>query len=110
MADQDGVWIGIDVGTQSVRVLAVDGCGRGVGSGNEPLTSHRNGSRHEQDPEQWWDAVAAASRSALSGVDPGRIRCLAVDGTSGTILLADRRGRPLTAGLMYDDGRASAEV
>ena len=110
MADQDAVWVGIDLGTQSVRVLAVDGSGLAVGSGSEPLASHRDGPRHEQDPEQWWSAVTSASRSALTGVDPARIRGLAVDGTSGTILLADDRGRPLTAGLMYDDGRAGAEV
>lgn len=31
-------------------------------------------------------------------------------GTSGTVLLTDGTGRPLTAGLMYDDGRATAEA
>ncbi len=31
-----------------------------------------------------------------------------MDATSGTVLLADADGTPLTAGLMYDDGRAAA--
>jgi sugar (pentulose or hexulose) kinase len=35
---------------------------------------------------------------------------VAVDGTSGTILLVDRDGRPLTPALMYDDARAVEEV
>ncbi|MCK2212658.1 FGGY family carbohydrate kinase [Actinomadura sp. ATCC 31491] len=103
------VWIGIDLGTQSVRALAVDEDGEVAGTAARPLTSHRDGPRHEQDPEQWWRELAAATREALRGVEPARVRGVAVAATSGTILLTDRHGRPLTPALMYDDRRASAE-
>lgn len=102
-------WLGIDLGTQSVRAVLMDSDGRMVGSGAAPLTSQRSGERHEQDPEQWWDAVCSAVRAAVRDVSPATIRGVAVDGTSGTILLTDRQGQPLTPGLMYDDGRAGAE-
>jgi sugar (pentulose or hexulose) kinase len=46
----------------------------------------------------------------VNGIAPAAIRGLAVDGTSGTILLTDRNGGPLTAGLMYDDTRAVGEA
>ncbi|MGK5543750.1 FGGY-family carbohydrate kinase [Streptomyces sp. URMC 127] len=75
---------------------------------SRPLSSRREGVRHEQDPEQWWTALASACREALAGIAPERVRGLAVDATSGTILLAGSRGTPLTPGLMYDDGRAHA--
>ncbi|WP_240506554.1 FGGY-family carbohydrate kinase [Thermoactinospora rubra] len=104
------VWIGIDLGTQSVRALAVTGDGRVAGLGTRPLTGRRDGPRHEQDPEQWWRAVGLACREALAEVPPAQVRGVAVDATSGTILLADRDGRPLTPALMYDDTRAAAEV
>ncbi|MFI9592311.1 FGGY-family carbohydrate kinase [Nonomuraea sp. NPDC052265] len=104
------VWIGIDLGTQSVRAMAVDADGRVLGAAVRPLTSHRDGPRHEQDPEQWWRELAAATREALRDVPPGRIEGVAVDATSGTILLTDRDGAPLTPALMYDDRRATAEV
>ncbi|MGK5728586.1 FGGY-family carbohydrate kinase [Streptomyces sp. URMC 124] len=106
--DPDAVHLGLDLGTQSVRAVAVDGAGRTVGAASRPLTGRREGVRHEQDPEQWWTALAAACREALAGIAPERVRGLAVDATSGTILLADGRGTPLTPGLMYDDGRAHA--
>ncbi|MEU6762094.1 FGGY family carbohydrate kinase [Streptomyces sp. NPDC046853] len=106
----DGIWLGLDLGTQSARCVAVDGTGRLLAAASRPLTSHRDGVRHEQDPEQWWSALAAACREALSGLDAGRVRGLAIDGTSGTILLADAAGRPLTPGLMYDDGRAADQA
>ncbi|NUT12686.1 MAG: carbohydrate kinase [Nonomuraea sp.] len=104
------VWIGVDLGTQSVRAMAVDEDGRVLGAASRPLTSHRDGPRHEQDPEQWWRELSAATREALRDVPPDRIRGVAVDATSGTILLADPSGRPLTPALMYDDRRATAEV
>jgi D-ribulokinase len=104
------VWLGIDVGTQSVRALAISQTGEVLACESRPLLSRRNGVIHEQDPEEWWLAMAQACTSLAQSVDPSRIAALAVDGTSGTILLADRAGRPLTPGLMYDDGRAEAEA
>lgn len=97
-----GVWVGIDLGTQSVRALAVTGDGQVAGMGSAPLTSHRDGPRHEQDPEQWWQAVSLACRQA---VPSGTVHGVAVDGTSGTILL-DGHG----PALMYDDSRADASL
>ncbi|MET9800973.1 FGGY family carbohydrate kinase [Streptomyces sp. NPDC006368] len=104
----DAVHLGLDLGTQSARAVAVDGTGRLLAAASRTVTGHRDGPRHEQDPEQWWSALAGACREALTGIDPARVRGLAVDATSGTILLADAGGRPLTPGLMYDDGRARA--
>lgn len=111
MADPAGaLWAGVDVGTQSVRALVVDAAGVVAGMGTEPLTSTRDGVRHEQDPASWWTAVTRALRSALRGVDASRVRGVAVDATSGTILFADRDGTPVTPALMYDDARAAAEL
>ncbi|WP_282797716.1 FGGY family carbohydrate kinase [Streptomyces sp. CC224B] len=107
----DAVWLGLDLGTQSARCVAVDSAGTVLAAAARPLTSHRDGERHEQDPEQWWHALAAACREATGALDdPARIRGLALDATSGTVLLADARGTPLTPGLMYDDGRATEQA
>jgi hypothetical protein len=43
-------------------------------------------------------------------VDRTAIRRISVDGTSGTLLLTDGDGTPLTPGLMYNDARAGAEA
>ncbi|MEU9969353.1 FGGY-family carbohydrate kinase [Streptomyces malaysiensis] len=103
----DAVHLGLDLGTQSVRAVAVDGTGTLLAAASRPLTSHRDGVRHEQDPERWWSAAGDACREALSGIDNRRVRDMAVDATSGTVLLADPSGTPLTPALMYDDGRAA---
>ncbi|MFJ9894918.1 FGGY-family carbohydrate kinase [Streptomyces sp. NPDC091280] len=105
-----GAWLGIDLGTQSVRALLVTGDGRVLGSGTARLTGRRDGVRHEQDPGEWWVAVCDAAGTALTGLRRLRLGGLAVCATSGTVLLTDGAGRPLTPGVMYDDGRAAAEA
>ena len=104
------VWVGVDVGTQGVRALAVTAGGRVSGRGSAPLTGRRDGVRHEQRPSDWWAAVTAATREALRGLSHGAVRGLAVCSTSGTVLLTDKDGRPLTDGIMYDDMRAPGEA
>src|SRR5271154_2264352 len=97
----DAAWLGLDLGTQSVRAMVVSSSGETLAVGSHKLTSRRDGPRHEQDPEEWWRAISAASRAALAALPTGLpIRGVAVDGTSGTILLVDEDFRPLTPGLM----------
>ncbi|MFG2458036.1 FGGY-family carbohydrate kinase [Streptomyces sp. NPDC048523] len=108
--ENETAWLGIDLGTQSVRVLAVTADGTVLGQGSAPLGGLREGVRHEQDPEQWWEAVRTASRSAFLTLTGVRIGGLAVCGTSGTVLLTDAEGRPTSPALMYDDARAAGEA
>src|ERR1700730_3830153 len=106
----DAAWLGLDLGTQSVRAVVVSGAGETLAVGSHKLTSHRDGPRHEQDPEEWWRAISTASRAALTTLPASFIHGVAVAGTSGTILFVDGGGRPLTPGLMYDDIRAVEET
>jgi sugar (pentulose or hexulose) kinase len=107
---EEGSWLGIDVGTQSVRCVATDAAGMAVASGSHPLHSRRDGRRHEQDPHEWWTALVTAARQAMAGSGARGVHGLALCATSGTILLADTRGRPRSAGLMYDDARAQPQA
>ncbi len=109
-SEEEAVWVGLDLGTQSIRALAVSAGGEVVGSGSRPLAGERDGDRHEQDPAQWWEALCAASRTALRDIAPERVRGVAIDGTSGTVLLVDPAGAPLTPALMYDDSRATDQA
>lgn len=102
---------GIDLGTQSVKVTLVDRDGQLAGSGSSPLSSLRHaGAAHEQEPEEWWRAVGEASHRATAGLAGREIAGVAVCSTSDTVLLGDRRGRPLTPAIMYNDGRAAEQA
>lgn len=104
------VWLGFDLGTQSVRALLADTTGQVLATATRPLTSHRSGRKHTQEPEQWWQAVCACCREVTATIAPERIAALAVDATSGTILLTDQQLQPASEALMYDDTRAQAEA
>jgi sugar (pentulose or hexulose) kinase len=70
--------------------------------------SARDGAAIEQNPADWWAALRPVLASLRRSVDLQRVRRIAVDGTSGTLLLIDDAGRPLTPGLMYNDARSRA--
>ena len=102
------VHVGIDVGTQGVWAVVVDADGEILGTGGSPLRSdRRDGPRHEQDPAEWWTALGTATSAAMAQVGGRRpVGGVAIDSTSGTILVEGADLRPRTAGLMYDDSRA----
>ena len=104
------VFVGLDLGTQGARALAATTTGEVVGRASRPLTGHRDEDRHEQDPNAWWDALAAACREALHGIEPSAVHGVATCATSGTIALTTADGAPSGPALMYDDGRASEEA
>lgn len=98
---------GIDVGTQGVRASLIGVDGGTLGSGAAPITTdRRDGRRHEQDPEQWWTALCAAVRAALGEAGDVRVTAVAIDATSGTVLVEHADGHPAGPALMYDDTRA----
>jgi sugar (pentulose or hexulose) kinase len=103
--------LGIDVGTSGVRACAVDAAGHSVGVAAATMPPPRqDGAAIEQDPAIWWDAVLTALRALGRATDLASVRRLAVDGTSGTLLLIDAQGRPCSPGLMYNDARATASA
>ena len=110
MSPGQAVCVGLDVGTGSARALAVATDGTVVGRGTHPLRSRRAGGRHEQNPADWWEAVATACRAALDGIAPGRVGTVATCATSGTIVLLDGAGDPRSPALMYDDARATEQA
>ncbi|MEN8169160.1 MAG: FGGY-family carbohydrate kinase [Pseudomonadota bacterium] len=100
-------FIGIDLGTSGVRAIAIDTAGKVQAEASTPLPEPlRNGSAIEQAPKLWWQAVEAVLDEITEQLDSASIHAIAVDGTSGTVLLSDEHNKPLTMGLMYNDGRA----
>ncbi len=99
--------LGIDFGTSGCRACVIDDSGAVLAEVAEPLPEPlRDGDAVEQDPNIWWDAL---KRLLVALPDRSQLKALAIDGTSGTVLLADKDGTPITPALMYNDGRAPGE-
>ena len=105
------LFLGIDVGTSGVRACAIDGAERVVGAASVPLPPPRQDDNAiDQEPGYWWRATCEAVQALGRSVDLKDVWRIAVDGTSGTLLLTDAAGRPCSPGLMYNDARATAEA
>lgn len=98
MPDSD-LFVGVDVGTSGARAVVIDAGGDVVADGSAGMADGDS----RRDPEVWWRAVEQALGAALRPVDGRRVRGLAVDGTSGTMLAVDADGAALSDGIMYNE-------
>lgn len=105
-------FLGIDVGTQGVRVVLIDDAGNVTGSSEKafPLTP---GSREEQSPQLWWDSAYGCLQNLIvsvqNNISLSAIRAISVTSTSGTVIPLDSNNEPLHPALMYSDNRAASE-
>lgn len=104
-------FLGVDFGTSGCRGVLIDAGGVILAEQALPLPPSRgDGPASEQDPQAWWQALQTLIPALLKQTPAYQLRAIALDGTSGTVLLADQQGSPLGPALMYDDRRASDEA
>ena len=108
LALPSSLFIGIDLGSSGCRAIAIDTYGNTIAQSN--VTYPNQIQRQQQTPHDWWQATKAVLQDISSRVHHQHIQAIAVDGTSGTILLCDDDGEPLTPALMYDDKRAESQA
>jgi len=110
-AEMDSAYLGIDLGTSSCHIVAIDGSGQLLTAVSAPIPiPARHDDQVTQDPNLWWKAVAACLQRLFKEVPPQQVRAIAVAGTSGSVLLCDQKGAPLTPAIMYNDSRAVSQA
>lgn len=105
--------MGIDFGTEGVRVGIFNREGAPVGfSSSAYRTHHPRSGWAEQDAEEWWSALGNAVPAALrdGNITGGDIAGMSVDATSSTVLAVDTDGRPLRPAILWMDVRASEQA
>src|SRR4029453_9520765 len=105
--------MGIDFGTGGVRVGLFDREGSpAVFSAVELTTRHPRAGWAEQDPGEWWSALARATRGALAerGVAAAESAGLSVDATASTVVATDTDGGHLRPAIMWMDVRAADQA
>lgn len=105
------IFLGIDAGTSGIRGSCIDLNGQEIASHSIALEMPgRQGNHHAQDPATWLRAIIKLVQYLNNRVEPKTITALAIDGTSGSVLLCDPSGHPVSPALMYNDQSASLEA
>lgn len=101
------LYLGIDVGTSSVRCSVIDHPGQSKASCKVdlPAPESPDTGQYEQSPHVWWDALKTCIVKLSNQIQLNDIKALAVDATSSTVLLVDENNQPLGNALMYNDSR-----
>jgi xylulokinase len=106
------LFLGIDLGTSSVKALLLNEGGQilGYGSGGYPINTPHPGWA-EQDPQAWWDASVVAVRQAIAGVAGGEsIAAIGISGQMHGTVLLDKEGRILHPAVIWPDQRTITQV
>lgn len=101
------MWLGIDVGTSSVKLSLVDETGAEAGAASAPLsvqTPHPYWS--EQDPEAWWRAVVTAA----GDLDLSAVQGVGLSGQMHGAVLLDTADQVIRPAILWNDGRCFAEA
>ena len=105
------LFVGVDLGTSGCRAIAIDAERQIQGEARcempEPI---QKGDGFEQEPHLWWQAVGQTLSQLFQQIPAQQVAAMAIDGTSGTLLLCDAQGNPIGPALMYNDARANAEA
>jgi sugar (pentulose or hexulose) kinase len=97
------IFLGIDLGTSGVRGSAIDTQGK-------ELAIARTALPRIQQPSDWQHASFDVIRQLCDQVDSGLIQSIAIDGTSGTVMLCNDTGEPCSPALMYYDQSCTDEA
>ena len=100
-------FMGIDMGTTSVKTVVFDHNLKERLKSVADYTLNAHGDRVEFEAEKYWEIVKAEIEKAKSALD---IDALAVDTQCETLILTDEDGNPVRDAIVWLDNRATEEA
>ena len=107
-----GYFMGIDLGTSSVKALISDEKGTVYGLGQKEYgTEIPEIGYAQQDPELWWSRTKEAVMDAVknAGIKGDAVAGIGFSGQMHGLVALDREGRPLGKAIIHLDQRSAAE-
>ncbi|MDM8213791.1 xylulokinase [Enterococcus hirae] len=106
-------FLGIDLGTSSLKIIAASANGEMIGSVNKSFSiiSEKEGFS-EENPKDWVKALDAALLELLAKYPQLKIntRALSFSGQMHSLVLIDKTGEPIRNAILWNDTRTSEEV
>ncbi|MGC8634750.1 MAG: xylulokinase [Candidatus Limnocylindrales bacterium] len=102
--------VGLDLGTSSLKGVALRPDGALVARAQAPYATARPGpGRAEQAPMDWVRAVQAVVAALAAQVPPRHWQAIGLSGMIPTLVALDARGEPIGPAITWEDGRAEAQ-
>jgi len=108
-------YLGIDIGTSGIRMIVIDQSQKFVTQVQQTFAQSKNNSSNnikelsDNNPQLWWKIICQLFTTLQNKINLQYVVAIAIDGTSGTVLAADKTGKPLHNALMYYDQRARSQ-
>ena len=104
-------YIGIDLGTSSLKLLLVDDEGKVINSVTKdyPLIFPQNG-WSEQDPQEWWNVVEVGLPELLKDIDKSEVAGIGSGGQMHGLVALDKDDNVIRNAILWNDGRTQKEV
>ena len=105
-------FLGLDTSTTSSKALIIDERGNVIAVASSPHTLQTPRPLwSEQDPHEWWEAVAVSIRSVLekAGIGGERIAAIGLTGQMHGLVLLDEAGNVLRPAILWNDQRTQSQ-
>lgn len=104
------LYIGIDLGTSSVKLLLMDEKGniKNIVSREYPLYFPKPG-WSEQNPQDWYEQSIEGMKELLEGFDPKQVGGISFGGQMHGLVILDKEDQVIRPAILWNDGRTTKE-
>ena len=104
-------YVGIDLGTSSVKTLLLSGDGEVLSSVTKeyPLYFPHNG-WSEQNPEDWYNQTVASLKELLKGIDGKSVQSFSFSGQMHGLVMLDSEDNVIRPALLWNDSRSQPQT
>jgi xylulokinase len=104
--------MGVDLGTSGCKAIVFDLKGRALTYSYRAYSAKKVYREHEQNPEEWWEAVCHCIRDAIkrASISLKNVIGIGLTSQSNGLICIDDEGKILRPAMIYSDSRAIKEV
>lgn len=105
------LYIGIDLGTSSVKLLLMDEMGviKNIVSKDYPLSFPKNG-WSEQNPQHWYDKSIKGIKELVEPFDKSQVAGISFGGQMHGLVVLDKNDDVIRPAILWNDGRTGKET
>lgn len=104
-------YIGVDLGTSSVKLLLMDGSGKieKIVSREYPIAFPHPG-WSEQNPQDWWKETKAGICELTEGFDKSQVAGISFGGQMHGLVILDKEDQVIRPAILWNDGRTQKQT